>query len=61
MTDKKIVFQATGKEIFNFLACESQNIANYYHVDWKELTLEQVMDYYNSPERQKSVFMLREW
>lgn len=44
----EIVLKATGKEIFNFLACESNKIAAYFNVDEEDLTFSQILDYYDS-------------
>lgn len=36
--DAEILFKVTGREMVNFLACESNKIANYFNIDEKDLT-----------------------
>lgn len=48
MNKETIKMQGTGKDVFNLLVVYSPHIANYFGVDEEYLTFDQVLEYFDT-------------
>lgn len=59
MKTPKVVAEISSENLHSLLICISDDIANYYKKDERELTLDDALEYLES--RKGQVFLVREW